>query len=78
MATRCGASIPRWLVERFAGLDDDPEARKLVGASVAAEQVERLRAEGFDQFHFYTLNQANLAPVCRLLGVEPAAERSAA
>ena len=79
MASRCGSSIPSWLVERFAGLEDDPEARKRVGAAVAAEQVERLRAEGFDQFHFYTLNQANLAPaVCRLLGVEPVRERSAA
>ena len=79
MASRCGASIPAWLAERFAGLDDDLQTRKVVGANVAAEQVEQLRAEGFDQFHFYTLNQANLAPaVCRLIGVEPVAERSAA
>jgi methylenetetrahydrofolate reductase (NADPH) len=79
MATRCGASVPPWLGERFAGLDDDPQTRKLVGAIVAAEQVERLHREGFEEFHFYTLNQGDLAPaVCRLLGVRGTPERSAA
>ncbi len=79
MAARCGATIPAWLGERFAGLDDDPQTRKLVGAIVAAEQVDRLRREGFEDFHFYTLNQGELAPaVCRLLGVRPVPERSAA
>jgi methylenetetrahydrofolate reductase (NADPH) len=79
MAARCGAAIPAWLGERFAGLDDDPETRKLVGAIVAAEQVDRLRREGFEDFHFYTLNQGDLAPaVCRLLGNRSVPERSAA
>ena len=79
MAARCGAGIPQWLGERFAGLDDDPQTRKLVGAIVAAEQVDRLRREGFEDFHFYTLNQGDLAPaLCRLLGVRPVPERSAA
>ncbi|MGH2863180.1 MAG: methylenetetrahydrofolate reductase [Solirubrobacteraceae bacterium] len=79
MAARCGASIPEWLGERFAGLDDDPLTRKLVGAIVAAEQVQRLRRDGFEDFHFYTLNQGDLAPaVCRLLGVQTLPERRAA
>jgi methylenetetrahydrofolate reductase (NADPH) len=79
MAQRCGASVPEWLGERFAGLDDDLQTRKLVGAIVAAEQVERLRREGFEEFHFYTLNQGDLAPaVCRLLGARSVPERSAA
>jgi methylenetetrahydrofolate reductase (NADPH) len=79
MAGRCGAAIPDWLGERFAGLDDDLPTRKLVGAIVAAEQVDRLRREGFGDFHFYTLNQGDLAPaVCRLLGVRQLPERSAA
>ncbi|MDE3130366.1 MAG: methylenetetrahydrofolate reductase [Acidobacteriota bacterium] len=79
MAARCGAGIPEWLAQRFAGLEDDPQTCKLVGAIVAAEQVERLRREGFEDFHFYTLNQGELAPaVCRLLGVGPLPERSAA
>jgi methylenetetrahydrofolate reductase (NADPH) len=77
MAQRCGASLPSWLGERFVGLDDDPQTRKLLGAIVAAEQVDRLRREGFEDFHFYTLNQADLAPaVCRLLGVRRVPEQA--
>jgi methylenetetrahydrofolate reductase (NADPH) len=77
MAQRCGASMPSWLWERFAGLDDDPQTRKLLGAIVAAEQVERLRSEGFEDFHFYTLNRADLAPaVCRLLGARSVREQA--
>jgi len=79
MAARCGAEIPAWLAERFDGLDDDLDTRKLVGAIVAAEQVDRLRREGFEDFHFYTLNQGDLAPaVCRLLGSRSVPERTAA
>jgi len=79
MAGRCGTSIPAWLGDRFAGLDNDPQTRTLVGAIVAAEQVDRLRRDGFEDFHFYTLNQGDLAPaVCRLVGVRPVPERSAA
>jgi len=76
MAGRCGASVPTWLRDRFAGLEDDLQTRKLVGAIVAADQVTRLQREGFEDFHFYTLNQGDLAPaVCRLLGVRPERER---
>ncbi len=79
MAQRCGASVPDWLQARFTGLDEDPDARKLAGAIVAATQVDRLREEGFDEFHFYTLNQSDLAlAVCRLLGAGAAPARSAA
>jgi methylenetetrahydrofolate reductase (NADPH) len=70
MAKRCGASIPETLARKFEGLDDDLETRKLIAATVAAEQVERLRRHGFDSFHFYTLNQADLTfAICHLLGV---------
>jgi methylenetetrahydrofolate reductase (NADPH) len=70
MAGRCGAHIPIWLRDRFEGLEQDLETRKLIAATVAAEQVERLRREGFTQFHFYTLNQADLTfAICRLLGI---------
>jgi len=72
MAGRCGASVPQWLRERFEGLDEDLETRKLIAATVAAEQVERLQAIGFDNFHFYTLNQADLTyAICRILGIKP-------
>ncbi len=69
-AERCGASVPAWLVERFDGLDDDPETRKMIAASVAIEQVARLRREGVDEFHFYTLNRAELVyAICHALGL---------
>ena len=60
IAQRCGATVPLWLVKKFEGLDDDLETRKLISATVVAEQVEKLRRHGFDSFHFYTLNQAGL------------------
>ena len=79
MAQRCGATIPAWLADRFDGIDGDLETRKLMAATVAAEQVERLRRHGFDSFHFYTLNQADLTfAICHLLGVRPPREREAA
>ncbi|MGA7673762.1 MAG: methylenetetrahydrofolate reductase [NAD(P)H] [Rhizomicrobium sp.] len=72
MAGRCGASIPGWLARLYEGLDDDLESRRVVAASVLAEQVMELHAHGFDQFHFYTLNQADLAyATCRILGLVP-------
>jgi len=69
-ARKCGASIPAALVQRFSGLDQDPEARNLVAAMVAAEQVLALKREGIRAFHFYTLNRADLVyAICRMLGL---------
>jgi methylenetetrahydrofolate reductase (NADPH) len=66
----CGASIPAWMETHFAGLDEDPDTRRLVAASIAAEQCRRLHAEGVHEFHFYTLNRADLiVAICHLLGV---------
>ncbi len=66
----CGASIPAWMQRHFDGLDDDPDTRRLVAASIAAEQCRRLHAEGVHEFHFYTLNRADLiVAICHLLGV---------
>ena len=71
-AERCGASVPEWLHERFAGLDDDAETRQMIAASVAIEQVQRLQAEGIGEFHFYTLNRSELTyAICHALGVRP-------
>jgi methylenetetrahydrofolate reductase (NADPH) len=68
----CGASVPAWLAHLFEGLDDDPETRKLVAATVAAEQCRRLQAAGVEEFHFYTLNRADLAyAICHILGMRP-------
>jgi methylenetetrahydrofolate reductase (NADPH) len=72
MAAKAGASIPPWLARAFDGLDEDVESRRIVAAAVLTDQVQSLRARGFDQFHFYTLNQANLTyAACRLLGLSP-------
>jgi methylenetetrahydrofolate reductase (NADPH) len=79
MAGRCGASVPSWLSALYQGLEDDLESRKLVAAAVLTEQVRALKADGFDQFHFYTLNQAELTfAVCDILAIRPAAKESAA
>jgi methylenetetrahydrofolate reductase (NADPH) len=73
MASQCGTAIPPWLGRLFEGLDDRPEARQLVAATVAAELVRRLYAGGVRSFHFYTLNRAEQAyAICHLLGVRPA------
>jgi methylenetetrahydrofolate reductase (NADH) len=78
MAARCGATIPASLARRYDGLDDNAEARKRVAAAVLTEQVTALTAQGFDQFHFYTLNQAELTyAVCIMLGLKPLAESAA-
>jgi len=72
-AARCGASVPRWLAERFEGLDEDAATRKLIAAAVAAEQVLDLVGRGVTEFHFYTMNRADLVyAVCHLLGLRPA------
>ena len=70
MTAACGAALPDWLAAHFDGLDDDPETRKLLAASIAAETCARLQEEGFSDFHFYTLNRAELVyAICRVLGV---------
>jgi methylenetetrahydrofolate reductase (NADPH) len=76
-AGRCGASVPDWLAERFEGLEEDAATRKLIAAAVAAEQVLDLVDRGVTDFHFYTMNRADLVyAVCHLLGLRPAHEAS--
>ena len=71
-AARCGASVPAWLARRFDGLDNDAQTTHLVAAAVAAEQVMDLVDQGIRQFHFYTLNRADLVyAICHLLGLRP-------
>ena len=77
-ATRAGASVPAWIAERFAGLDDDVATRKLIAAAVAAEQVLDLVERGVTDFHFYTMNRADLVyAICHLLGLRPATKQAA-
>jgi methylenetetrahydrofolate reductase (NADPH) len=71
IAEMCQASLPGWMVNLFEGLDEDPDTRRLVAASVSAEMCAGLQAHGFNDFHFYTLNRADLAlAVCRVLGIK--------
>ena len=75
MADACGAALPRWMINLFEGLDDDPETRRLVTAVTTAQLCARLQAEGIDDFHFYTLNRADLTlAICRILGVRAKAQ----
>ena len=69
-ARKTGASVPQWLADRFEGLDDDPATRRLIAAAVAAEQALDLMDRGVTDFHFYTMNRADLVyATCHLLGV---------
>jgi len=72
-AARCGASVPGWLRARFAGLEEDARTRALIAAAVAISQVEALAREGVKEFHFYTLNRAELSfAICHALGLRAA------
>ncbi|HCH7807043.1 TPA: methylenetetrahydrofolate reductase [Escherichia coli] len=64
--------IPAWMAQMFDGLDDDAETRKLVGANIAMDMVKILSREGVKDFHFYTLNRAEMSyAICHTLGVRP-------
>lgn len=68
----CGASVPAWMGKLFEGLEEDVDTRRMVAAVVAAEQVRLLQANGVDEFHFYTLNRADLTyAIAHLLGARP-------
>jgi methylenetetrahydrofolate reductase (NADPH) len=72
MAAMCNTEVPAWMGRLFEGLDDRPAARQLVAATIAAEMCRRLYAGGVRQFHFYTLNRAELSyAICHLLGLRP-------
>ena len=68
----CGASVPAWMGKLFEGLEDDQDTRRMIAAAIAAEQVRLLQANGVDEFHFYTLNRADLTyAIAHLLGARP-------
>ncbi len=78
ISARCGAQVPSWLRELFAGLDHDPETGKLVGAQVTASLCQSLQREGVESLHFYTLNRPELTrAICRFLGIVESAPRIA-
>ncbi|HYD18040.1 MAG TPA: methylenetetrahydrofolate reductase [Patescibacteria group bacterium] len=76
---KCGTKIPRWMVQLFEGLDDHPKTRELVAATVASEQCRVLHEEGVRDFHFYTLNRAELTlAICHMLGMRAKMSQAAA
>ena len=69
-AKKTGASVPQWLADRFEGLENDPATRRLIAAAVAAEQALDLMDHGIENFHFYTMNRADLSfAICHMLGI---------
>jgi len=71
-SAQCGTQVPAWLTHLFEGLDEDPATRNLVAAMVASEQCRQLQKAGVKDFHFYTLNRADLVyAICHTLGVRP-------
>ena len=77
-AARTAMSVPEWLRHRFDGLDDDADTRRMIAAAVAIEQVQQLAREGVEEFHFYTLNRAELTyAICHALGVRPQTQKAA-
>ena len=77
-AAGCGASVPESLLERFTGLNDDAETRRLIATHFSIEQCEALAAEGVDQFHFYTLNKTeSVYAICHALGLRPSLSEAA-
>ena len=74
MAEACGSHVPQWLADAYEGLEEDADTRKHIAASVAIDQCRKLIDEGFENLHFYTLNQADLTfAVCRILKLGAAA-----
>ncbi|MGL5448395.1 MAG: methylenetetrahydrofolate reductase [NAD(P)H] [Rhabdaerophilum sp.] len=72
-AQKCGTDVPAWLARRFEGLEDDAETRRMVAAAVAVEQVFDLLDNGVTDFHFYTMNKADLVfAICHMLGLRAA------
>ena len=78
-AQKTGASVPAWLASRFEGLEEDAATRRLVAAAVAAEQALDLMDRGVQDFHFYTMNKADLVfAICHMLGLRPQPAQKAA
>ncbi|MEO1701718.1 MAG: methylenetetrahydrofolate reductase [NAD(P)H] [Pseudomonadota bacterium] len=78
-AGRCQASIPAWIADRFAGLEDDPKTHALVASAVAAEQVLDLMDRGVRDFHFYTMNRPDLVfAICHMIGLREETQNAAA
>ena len=71
MSEACGASVPEWMKNKFDGLDEDLESRRALAIEIAIDQCRDLINSGFENLHFYTLNQATVTKaVCNALSLE--------
>ena len=62
--------MPKSLIDMFTGLDEDPETRKLVATTIVYDQCQKLIKGNVNDFHFYTLNRADLSfAICHILGI---------
>ena len=69
-AGMCGTRVPSWMDHLLEGLDSNPALLHSIAAMVAAEQCRMLMLAGVENFHFYTLNRAELTQaICHILGV---------
>lgn len=71
MSEACGASVPEWMKNKFDGLDEDLESRRALAIEIAIDQCQDLINSGFENLHFYTLNQATVTKaVCNALSLD--------
>ena len=69
-ASKMNCKLPNSLVKMFKGLDSDVETRKLVATTIVYDQCMKLMSSGVSDFHFYTLNRADLTfAICHILGI---------
>lgn len=77
MSEACGASVPEWMKNKFDGLDEDLESRRALAIEIAIDQCRDLINSGFENLHFYTLNQATVTKaVCNALCLEKVGDHS--
>lgn len=71
-------SIPGWMHQLYDGLDHDQTTRNMIAASNSIDLVKVLAKEGVKDFHFYTLNRAELSyAICHAIGVRPRQQKAA-
>ena len=69
-AKKMNCKVPKSLSDMFQGLDSDIETRKLVATTIVYDQCMKLISSGIKDFHFYTLNRADLSfAICHILGI---------
>lgn len=77
-AAACGAHLPADLRRAAAGIDDEPLRRHRFAVDLAIAQCDALYRLGIRDFHFYTLNRAELVKeICDGMGWSSLVQRAA-